>query len=187
MNFAIGNGSCRRVLVVDDDPLIQRVSRLTLERAGFEVVVASSLAGAIAQLEAGALDAALLDYFLGVDECGCDLIAPLRARHPAIRVVVMSGLGALAELIGHAHAAGADLVVSKAQVDWVGWAGGTPASPAPPLRATVDLNALRYQVIHGAFLVHRRNVSHTARALGIKRTSLQRILRRSPLPALEED
>jgi DNA-binding NtrC family response regulator len=72
------------------------------------------------------------------------------------------------------------------RVDWAALARAEPPA-APRLRPTVDLAAVRREFIHGAFLVHRRNVSSTARALGLNRSSLQRVLRRAPPPAQEED
>ena len=45
--------------------------------------------------------------------------------------------------------------------------------------------AARREAIHGTLLVHGRNISDTARALGMTRSSLQRLLRKMPLPALD--
>jgi len=167
------------VLVVDDDPLILIVSKRTLDRAGVDVVAAGSVAEALAQIDTQTFDTALLDYFLGGNECGCDLIAPLRARNPAIKIVVLSGLGVLSELVRHAHTAGADQVASKVAPDWVALARADRSDPCRA-RADVDLAALRRELIHGAFLVHGRNVSLTARVLRIPRSTLQRALRKTP-------
>jgi two-component system response regulator RegA len=175
------------VLVVDDDPLIQKVSHLTLARAGIDAVVAGSVAEALAQLASHRFRVAILDYFLAAGECGCDLIAPLRAHNRSIRIVVLSGLAILPELIHHAHRAGADLIASKSRVDWLALVrAGRSVSPAR-VEPAVDLAELRRQTVHGAYLVHHRNVSDTARALGISRTTLQRMLRKRPLPDREED
>jgi ActR/RegA family two-component response regulator len=169
------------VLVVDDDPLIRIVSKRTLERAGVDVVTAGSVSEALDRVDAHGVpcQTGILDYFLGASECGCDLIAPLRARNPSIKIVVLSGLGVLAELVRHAHAAGADIVASKVNPDWLALARADPSDPGRA-RADVDLYALKRELIHGAFLVHRRNVSVTARALRIKRSTLQRVLRKMP-------
>ena len=168
-----------RVLVVDDDPLFLKVSRRSLEHAGVEATVAGSIAEARGRMFNNRFDAAILDYFLRAGECGCDLIPVLRERYPGIRVVILSGLGAVAEIIHHAHAAGADLVESKTRVDWdfLVHGGSRPAVKADP---ALSLAALRREIIHGALLVHRYNISATARALGIKRSTLQRALRRTP-------
>ena len=178
-----------RVLVVDDDALIRKVSQRSLARAGFQVAVAGSVAEALGPpgAAAGAFDAAILDYVLGPRECGCDLIAPLRAANPSIRIAILSGLGGMPDLVDHAHRAGADLVAAKPHINWPALARGETGKPPARLHPSVDLDALRREAIPGTYLVHRRNITSTARALGMKRTSLQRILRKTPPPKLDDD
>ncbi len=50
-----------RILVVDDEPHVTRVTRMALERAGHEVVVAGNGEEALAALEAGAFEAMVTD------------------------------------------------------------------------------------------------------------------------------
>jgi len=180
-----------RVLVVDDDALIRRVAERRLARAGFEVVVAGTAWQARYLAATEPFDVAILDYFLGPadrdPDRGTDLVGPLRARSPAIRIAVVSGLASLPDLVRHALAAGAHIVVSKTRVDWVALADGQAAAAIPPADPAVDLDVLRREAIHGTLLVHGRNVSDTARALGMTRSSLQRVLRKMPLPSLEVD
>jgi len=81
---------CGRVLVVDDEPGMRRLTALILERAGFEVAVAGDGEDAL-QVAAGARpDVALLDVKLG-SESGLDVMQRLRAQHPNLSVVLMSG------------------------------------------------------------------------------------------------
>ena len=78
------------VLVVDDEPGMRRLTALILERAGFEVAVAGDGEDAL-QVAAGARpDVALLDVKLG-SESGLDVMQRLRAQHPNLSVVLMSG------------------------------------------------------------------------------------------------
>jgi two-component system, response regulator RegA len=177
------------VLVVDDDALFRRVAERSLTRAGFRVATADSSGRALLLAAAHLFDTAILDYFLGAGEIGCDLIAPLRARHPTIRIAILSGLGALPNVIRSAHRAGANIVASKTAIDWPALAAGDPPvpDPVPPLRPVVDLGALRRDAIHGALFVHRGNVTTTARALGMTRSSLQRVLRKMPLPVIDDE
>lgn len=176
-----------RVLVVDDDCLIQIISRRALDRAGFDAAAAGSSAEALAVLGDRRVDVAILDYFLGPDERGCDLIEALRAHNASMRIAVVSGLGMLPELVQHAHAVGADLVASKMNIDWVALARGDRSIPRAPLRPSIDLESLKRDAIQGAYLVHHRNVSRTARALGIQRSNLQRVLRRISSPSIEDE
>jgi ActR/RegA family two-component response regulator len=174
-----------RVLVVDDDALIRQAAERSLTRAGFEVATAATTWQARFLSTTGLFDVAILDYFLEPGERGCDLIPELRARSPAIRIAVVSGLGVLPEVVCDAHAAGADVVTGKIGVNWAALARGERPQPAVPPRPVVDLDALRREAIHGALLVHGRNISDTARALGMTRSSLQRLLRKMPLPVLD--
>lgn len=179
----------KRVLVVDDDRLVLSAARRALYRAGFEVVVAASVSAARALLPGNYIDVAILDYFLAGDERGSDLVAPLRAHSAKIRIIVVSGLGDDPQLVRRAHRLGADAVESKTRVDWAALARGDGASDQYPLLPAVDLEALKRDAILGLFLVHHRNVSSTARALGVHRTNLRRLLRKilGPDPPLEED
>ena len=172
---------------MDDDPLVRRVGQLTLERAGYAVAVASSIAEALGIAASARIDAAIVDYFLASGECGCDLIAPLRSVHPSIRITILSGLGMLGDLVRHTQASGADHVASKTTYNWLDLARPRPSTPAPRASAKFDLEAYKRDVIHGTYLVHNRNTTAAARALGIERSTLQRRLRRCPAPDMEED
>jgi ActR/RegA family two-component response regulator len=174
----------KRVLVVDDDPLMRRASARALSAAGFDVVVAGAALEALGPTGPHTFDTAILDYYLGPGECGCNLIALLRSRNPRTRIVILSGLGVLPELVQHAYRAGADLVASKPNVDWHALASGDTTNAPDSARSAIDFAAFKRAVIHGTYLVHRRNVTSTARSLGISRSSLQRMLRRNPPPDL---
>jgi len=176
----------RRVLVVDDDALIRNLGARVLGRAGFDVTLADTVAAALALPDPWTFDAAILDYFLIPGACGCDLIAPLRSNNPSIWIAILSGLGDMPELSRHAHRAGADVVASKGNVDWVSLVLGE-RTPPHAMNPSVNLDAIKRDVIHGTYLVHRRNISQTARALGMKRGNLQRILRKTPPPDVEEE
>lgn len=82
-----------KVLLIDDHPLILAAIRYVIRDLGQEVQVigVESGAGARALLQRDPLyDLVLLDLQLG-DIPGFDLLAYLRAEHPAIPVVVISG------------------------------------------------------------------------------------------------
>lgn len=96
----------RRILVVDDSDLYRKATAAILHHAGYEVVEARDLAGARAALRRSPPDLALLDVHLE-DELGPDLIPDLIDRHPAPRVVILSGGRADGDVPG------ADLVLRK--------------------------------------------------------------------------
>lgn len=80
-----------RVLLVDDDPEIALVARLSLERDGrHEVEVATTAAEALERVEVGPPDVIVLDVVLP-DMDGRDALDRLRARCPETPVVFLTG------------------------------------------------------------------------------------------------
>ena len=79
-----------RVLVADDSPHLVLLYRAVLEDAGYEVVSVSNGIAAIAAVEAGEVDAAVLDVLMpGVSG---DAIAERLVRtNPALPVLLMTG------------------------------------------------------------------------------------------------
>jgi two-component system, cell cycle sensor histidine kinase and response regulator CckA len=79
------------ILVVDDEPVVVAVARMTLEHAGYCVVTASSGAEAseaAAKLER--VDVLLVDHRIPPDR-GRDIADRLLRTHPAMRVMQFSG------------------------------------------------------------------------------------------------
>jgi|GEM_PF-1807683 len=79
-----------RVLVVDDEPGVRRLTALILQRAGFEVTVAEGAKDALTMAAKSNPQVALLDVKLG-PESGLDVMQLLRAQHPGLHVILMSG------------------------------------------------------------------------------------------------
>ena len=112
----------RRVLVVDDDPLIRRSLAEALAEDGFDVTVAEDGERALAALHAAAPDVVLSDVRMpGLD--GLALLDVLRRRASGVDVILMTAFddmptvvsamrGGAVEFLGEAgrpvRAAGAD-------------------------------------------------------------------------------
>lgn len=102
-----------RVLVVDDQPIFAQALRALLEAEPRIEVVGEADSGAYALELADALqpDVALVDVLMpGWD--GLEITRRLRSEHPAMRVVVVSGVSAR-EVADGAIAAGADSFLLK--------------------------------------------------------------------------
>jgi CheY-like chemotaxis protein len=80
------------ILVVEDEAAAARVLEIMLQRAGYHVVTAASLAGARQTLATLQPSAVLLDIQLP-DGSGLELAEELALRTTAIPVVVLSGRG----------------------------------------------------------------------------------------------
>jgi DNA-binding NtrC family response regulator len=79
-----------RVLIVDDDPQMRAMLSLVVGLASITAETAPDADSAVGQVTARCPDAVLIDVHLkGRD--GFALAAELRARHPALKLLLMSG------------------------------------------------------------------------------------------------
>ncbi|MBI5691791.1 MAG: response regulator [Verrucomicrobia bacterium] len=90
MNSSEPAPSLPRILVVDDDPPVRVVMRHLLHQSGFSVEVASDGREALACLAQGSFDWLITDLLMPT-MTGTELIAEIRQRQPALRIVAMSG------------------------------------------------------------------------------------------------
>ena len=80
----------RRVLLVDDDPLITRLLWEVLEQRGFEVAAAHSVANARDALLAFDPDIALVDLEMGGGPSGVDMAHLIHERHPGVVIIILT-------------------------------------------------------------------------------------------------
>ena len=143
----------RRVVIVEDHPLMQSALEATLERADGFTVVGTATSGLQAEplVSRTQPDLVLLDLMLpGLDGLSC--LALLRERHPETTVVVLSGTED-EEIVERALSGGAAAVVRKS------------ISPA-------DLPVLLRQVLQGSV---RFATPRIARAVVTKATRESRL------------
>jgi two-component system response regulator AtoC len=79
-----------RLLIVEDDLALSRMLALHFEDQGFAVDTAADCAGALARLEASAVDLVLLDHQLP-DGNGLELLRRMQAAEPELPVIMMTG------------------------------------------------------------------------------------------------
>ena len=80
----------RKVLIVEDEPLLRSLIAANLEADGFEVVAVGSAAEARSVVDNFDPDVALLDIELGTGPTGVDLALILRSRTPEIGLVFLT-------------------------------------------------------------------------------------------------
>jgi len=80
----------RRLLLVDDDPLMTRLLCEVLEQKGFEVDAAHSVASARDALLAFDPDIALVDLELGGGPSGVDMAHLIHERHPGVVIIILT-------------------------------------------------------------------------------------------------
>jgi CheY-like chemotaxis protein len=80
----------RRVLVVDDDPMVCATIEVFLQHQGFEVTVADGGEAGLSALESATFDLMLVDIFMPHMR-GFESIRIFHERAPAIPLIAMSG------------------------------------------------------------------------------------------------
>jgi PAS domain S-box-containing protein len=102
-----------RVLVVDDEPLIQMLAREYLEECALKVDTASTAAEALNKLRLvpGGVDAMVIDMGLP-DSKGDSLVREVRSIYPSLPIVIASGQGT-ANILEHFNGVTSVAIVDK--------------------------------------------------------------------------
>jgi two-component system response regulator RegA len=176
-----GTGDDMSLLLVDDDkPFLTRLAR-AMEGRGYSVRTADSVAAGLAALDEAAPAFAVIDLRLG-DGNGLDVIAKLKERRPDARGVVLTGYGNIATAVSAVKLGAFDFLAKPADADEIhaALAAARDARPSPP-ENPMSADRVRWEHIQRVYELCNRNVSETARRLGMHRRTLQRILaKRAP-------
>lgn len=163
------------LLVDDDQPLLIRLAR-AMEKRGFAVQTAGSVAEGVKQAELAPPDYAVVDLRLA-DGSGLDVVAALRRAREDMRIVMLTGYGNIATAVAAVKAGAVDYLPKPADADAIAAAllDHEDALPAPP-ELPMSAERVRWEHIQRVFEQCERNVSETARRLRMHRRTLQRIL-----------
>jgi two-component system response regulator RegA len=166
----------RSLLVVDDDPPYRQRLALAMERRGFQVATADSVATGIAAARERPPAYAVVDLRLG-DGSGIEVVSALRAVREDARIIILTGYGNIATAVAAVKSGAIDYLPKPADADAVEAAllareGALPPPPEQPMTA----DRVRWEHIQRVFEQCDRNVSETARRLRMHRRTLQRIL-----------
>jgi two-component system, response regulator RegA len=166
----------RTLLIVDDDePLCQRLAR-AMERRGFVVQTADSVAGGTRLAGERPPAFAVVDLRLG-DGSGLEIVKVIRHTRPAARIVMLTGYGNIATAVAAVKAGAVDYLPKPVDADAVERALlATDAALPPPPEDPMSADRVRWEHIQRVFEQCDRNVSETARRLKMHRRTLQRIL-----------
>jgi two-component system response regulator RegA len=164
------------LLIVDDDePLRTRLAR-ALEKRGFVVATADSVASGKTHASSSPPAYAVVDLRLG-DGSGLDVVQALRSARPDVRVVVLTGYGNIATAVAAVKAGAVDYLPKPADADAIETAlKALDQVMAPPPENPMSADRVRWEHIQRVFEQCDRNVSETARRLRMHRRTLQRIL-----------
>ena len=166
----------RSLLIVDDDAPFRLRLAQAMERRGYEVTTAESVANGIEAAKSQRPAFAVVDLRLG-DGNGLEVVPALREARPDARIIVLTGYGNIASAVAAVKHGALDYLSKPADADAVEAALlqlGTALPPPPEQPMTAD--RVRWEHIQRVFEQCDRNVSETARRLRMHRRTLQRIL-----------
>lgn len=164
------------MLVDDDEPLRRRLAQ-AMEKRGFNVVTAASVAEAVDLARSERPVYAVLDLRLA-DGSGLDIVKVLRDARAECRIVMLTAYGNIATAVAAVKAGAVDYLAKPADADQVEAAllmGGDKPLPPPPDNP-MPADRVRWEHIQRVYEQCERNVSETARRLRMHRRTLQRIL-----------
>ena len=168
------------LLVDDDEPFLRRLTK-AMEKRGFKVESAGSVAAGRAIATARPPAYAVVDLRL-TDGNGLDVVEVLNDKRPDCRVVVLTGYGAIATAVAAVKIGATDYLSKPADASDIMnalLASGDDLPPPPENPMSAD--RVRWEHIQRVYELCDRNVSETARRLNMHRRTLQRILaKRSP-------
>jgi two-component system response regulator RegA len=174
-------GGDTSLLIVDDDkPFLTRLAR-AMETRGFVVETADSVEEAVGKARANPPAYAVVDMRLG-DGNGLDVVAAIREKREDARTVILTGYGNIATAVTAVKLGAIDYLSKPADADDVFAAlTRTSGERAAPPENPMSADRVRWEHIQRVYELCSRNVSETARRLGMHRRTLQRILaKRAP-------
>ena len=174
-------GADRTLLLLDDDDAFLKRLAKAMEKRGFEVEMAGSVAAGKAIATARPPAYAVCDLRLE-DGNGLDVVQVLRERRPDCRIVVLTGYGAIATAVAAVKIGATDYLSKPADAtDITNALLANGAELPPPPENPMSADRVRWEHIQRVYELCDRNVSETARRLNMHRRTLQRILaKRSP-------
>ena len=102
----------QRILVVDDEPQIREMLSMYFERHGYEALTAGDSKETLRIVSEGKINVVVLDIGLA-EEDGLKLLEKLKAENAGLRVIMLTGMGFVEDLLQEATQKGADGYVSK--------------------------------------------------------------------------
>ncbi len=172
------------LLLVDDDVTFCSVLSAALEKRGFRVGLAHSVAAALSDIQGRPPEYAVIDLKMP-GESGLLLVSRLKALDEQTKIVVLTGYASVATAV-EAIKLGATYYLSKpADADEIvaafGRGSGDPRMPIAGKPLSVD--RLEWEHINRVLLEHGGNISATAKALSMHRRTLQRKLMKRAAPS----
>lgn len=102
----------QRILVVDDEPQIREMLSMYFDQHGYDTLSAGDSKETLRIVSESKVNVVILDIGLA-EEDGLKLLEKLKAENPGLRVIMLTGMGFVEDLLQEATQKGADGYVSK--------------------------------------------------------------------------
>ncbi len=169
-----------KLLLIDDDQDFIDTMAYELEQLGLTLFTATNLQEAQSLTETiEEIDYAIIDLRVGTDS-GLDIIPLIRQSYPKAKITMLTAFGSIATTV-EAIKRGCDNYImkpcSKEEI-LAALALGKDKSNPKVCEEVPDLYRKEREYIDFVLQMKNGNISHAAEALGIKRQSLQRKLKK---------
>jgi DNA-binding NtrC family response regulator len=98
------------ILLIDDDPGLSEVIELLLSGEGYAVKRATTVKGGLESMRDGQVELVITDLKLP-DGTGLNVIAAIRASHPALPIIMITSYSSIESAIGALRAGAFDYVI----------------------------------------------------------------------------
>lgn len=170
------------ILVIDDDPVFNRVLTRALGQRGFTVFGAADRESALALARQHEPEYVVLDLNIA-GSSGLRLIEPLLAVNPDCRILVLTGYASIATTVNAIKLGATQYLAKPADVDAIlkALSATEVIIDDTPSSSPMSVDRLEWEHIQRVLAEHDGNISATARALKMHRRTLQRKLAKRPV------
>ena len=173
------------ILVLDDDATFVSILGKSLRRRGHSVAEATHGEAALTLARKNPPQLAVVDLKIA-QESGLDLVTPLLACNPYMRILILTGYSSIATAVAAIKLGAWDYACKPLDADEILQKLGLGEEVAQVLDSNVpeqplSVDRLEWEHIQRVLVENDGNISATARNLGMHRRTLQRKLQKRPV------
>ncbi len=172
------NGLSDTILITDDDKAFCAALSGAFRRRGFKVVVAHDYEDALNEADAWKPARAVVDLRMP-GRGGLEVVADMKRRHPAMKIVVLTGYGSIATAVEAMKLGAVHYLTKPAEPDEVlaAFERTKPATDVPTTHTEArSLEEVEWEHLQRVLTDCGGNISEAARRAGISRPNLYRRL-----------
>lgn len=164
------------ILLVEDDSAFRKRLARSLRDRGLTVFEATSAEEGVSVVEEYSPEAAVIDIRMP-GQGGMWGVEQLRKLSPSMKIIVLTGFGAITTAIDAVRLGAVNYLTKPVSVDALLAAFSTEPNTTQRTEAIPSLETVQSEYINRVVDEFSGNISRAAKALGLHRRSLQRILK----------